>query len=165
MRLRASVADCLDNHSHQVMTQDFNARLTGSDARVHKYETVLAFDRRTRELLEQLPAYFRYDRSDDPDIKAIVQARPYIAYQRCVILYGLNNRLLRAHRPFMARGYLDPKYAYSTDRCIKVSREARRQLTYKGGMALRADTSCSPSTGCKDHHRCTASPSRHLRCG
>lgn len=39
--------------------QDFNARLTGSDARAHKYETVLAFDQRTRELLDQLPAYFK----------------------------------------------------------------------------------------------------------
>lgn len=66
------------------------------------------------------PAPNRYDRSDDPDIKEIVQSRPYIAYQRCIVLYGLNNRLLRAHRPFMSKGYFDPKFAYSTDSCIKV---------------------------------------------
>ena len=44
----------------QITTQDFNARLTGSDNRHHKYETVLAFDQRTRQLLDTLPAYFKY---------------------------------------------------------------------------------------------------------
>lgn len=110
------------NDRFQITMQDFNARLTGSDARAHKYETVLAFDQRTKELLDRLPAYFKYDRSDDPEIKAIVKQRPYIAYQRCVILYGLNNRLLRAHRPFMSRGYQDVKYAYSTESCIKAAK-------------------------------------------
>lgn len=69
-----------------------------------------------------LTNFRRYNRSDDPEIQAVVANRPYIALQRCVILYGLNNRLLRAHRPFMTRGYVDSKYAYSTASCIKVSK-------------------------------------------
>lgn len=72
--------------------------------------------------IHKLRSTRRYDRSDDPDIKSIVQQRPYIAYQRCVILYGLNNRLLRAHRPFMSRGYQDQKFAYSTESCIKAAK-------------------------------------------
>ena len=43
----------------QITTEDLSARLTGSDAKIHKYEDVLAFDGRTRVLLDQLPAYFK----------------------------------------------------------------------------------------------------------
>lgn len=54
----------------------------------------------------------------------------FVAFTFCSPLHalttvssGINNRLLRAHRPFMAIGYTDPKYAYSQKVALHSAKE------------------------------------------
>ncbi|KAN0063512.1 hypothetical protein ACQY0O_003959 [Thecaphora frezii] len=88
------------------------------------YETVMQIDERFRNILDDLPPFYRLDgRSEyDPQIVRLHRARPYLALQRAVIHEYVYHRLLMLHRLFMTKGYTRLKYVHSTRTCVESSR-------------------------------------------
>ncbi|PWN52454.1 hypothetical protein IE53DRAFT_281451 [Violaceomyces palustris] len=88
------------------------------------YDHVLLLDSRLRSILDSLPKFFRLDGSSeyDPEILEHHRRRPYLSLQRVAIYETVHHRLLMLHRLFMGRGYLNPKYAFSTRTCIESAR-------------------------------------------
>ncbi|KAI9730172.1 MAG: hypothetical protein M1818_008266 [Claussenomyces sp. TS43310] len=87
-----------------------------------EYDKVLESDRNFTECIQRLPPFFQIDETSRRQNQAIDRERPYIAWQRNLIHFGLHTRLARLHRPHLLRGYKDPKYAYSRMRCLQSAR-------------------------------------------
>ena len=83
------------------------------------YELVLDLDTRFRVFVEALPIFFRLDQASMQQSLGICRERPYIAWQRTFLHFGINTRLCHLHRPFHLEGFTNPRYAYSRTVCIQ----------------------------------------------
>ncbi|KAM0754833.1 hypothetical protein T439DRAFT_297225 [Meredithblackwellia eburnea MCA 4105] len=81
------------------------------------YETILDLDNGYLDIVKNLPPAFRddYQAPLGEDITAM--------WRRNMVTQTIFNRILRLHRPFMGRGFRDPKYRYSTDSAIAAARK------------------------------------------
>ncbi|GAA6027373.1 hypothetical protein JCM8097_007805 [Rhodosporidiobolus ruineniae] len=77
------------------------------------YGKIMEIDREYRELLDSMPDNFRQEYS------ALEEKDPIIRGKRYIALQGVHNRIVRLHRPFLVKGWTSPKFAYSTEACIK----------------------------------------------
>lgn len=86
------------------------------------YETVLAINAKVNTAFAELPFFFRQDAESQQRAEFIRRDRPYIAWQAQIALMGINSRLSQLHRPYLARGYEDARYASSRSVCLKSAR-------------------------------------------
>ncbi len=88
------------------------------------FDTVLAIEARFREILRSLPRFYKLDGESeyDPEIHRLHRERPYLSTQRAIIHESVHHRLLKLHRLYMSRGYLNAKYIHSTRTCIESAR-------------------------------------------
>jgi hypothetical protein len=108
-------------------------------------------DMKLVEVLDNLPLYFR-DPSivpDDSQTPSVSNLSPHEQFaelttsisqllKESIILNATaESRLLRLHRPYLSRGYNDPKYAASRDRCVH---SARNLLALVGVAGRRCPT-------------------------
>ncbi|KAM0791451.1 hypothetical protein ACM66B_005906 [Microbotryomycetes sp. NB124-2] len=97
------------------LQREFNEKINGPTPL--EYETtILGLDRGYREVLENLPTRFM------PEYIPPLGEPLQVLWQRNMALQTINSRLLRLHRPFMSRGYRDPKYRTSTDSALQAAR-------------------------------------------
>ncbi|OJJ50269.1 hypothetical protein ASPZODRAFT_59320 [Penicilliopsis zonata CBS 506.65] len=87
------------------------------------YDKVLELDRKLHQLEAETPDFFKLDVANRRRFASLCQARPAIAWQRCVIQQGLNNRLCRLHRGYFIRGARDPRFSYSHIVCLQSARK------------------------------------------
>lgn len=85
---------------------------TLSDSSTPSYRTVLELDAVFSELRQH--GATMWGQADQNDIYAI--------WRRHVCVESLQFRLMRCHRPFLAKGLVDPRYAYSTSTCITAAK-------------------------------------------
>lgn len=89
------------------------------------YEAILRIDEEFKKIEDTLPPYYQVtetspmtrplsDRDDD-----LVRN-----WEKIVCNLSLQTRGLRLHRPYLTRGYKNPKYAYSTKQCVRAARAA-----------------------------------------
>ncbi|KAL4897040.1 hypothetical protein BDV59DRAFT_169655 [Aspergillus ambiguus] len=82
------------------------------------YDSILALDAKFQNLLSELPIFFRLDPSSIQQSVGICEQRPYIAWQRIFLHFGIHTRICRLHHPFHLEGFTNPRYAYSREICI-----------------------------------------------
>jgi hypothetical protein len=95
---------------------------SGLEVEEMSYDQILRFDRRFNEILDGLPWFYKMDEASRRKSAPLEKERPYIAWQRSFIHFGFHTRLSRLHRPYLARGYKDPRYAYSRMICLRSAR-------------------------------------------
>ncbi|KAL4804721.1 hypothetical protein BDV18DRAFT_161811 [Aspergillus unguis] len=83
------------------------------------YNLILRMDERFETFLNDLPVFFKLDSQSMQQSITICRERPYIAWQRAILHFGINTRICRLHRPFHLAGLTDPRYVYSRMRCIR----------------------------------------------
>lgn len=88
------------------------------------YDTVLSLDVKYNKIIAEMPFFFRLDPESVKRADSIRRARPYMAWQAQMCEMGVNSRLSQLHRPYLARGYEDPRYATSRDVCLRSARMA-----------------------------------------
>ncbi|EDN99829.1 hypothetical protein SS1G_02687 [Sclerotinia sclerotiorum 1980 UF-70] len=99
------------------------------------YETVLSFDKKLFSIKSNFPPSFRLDANSRAQHKDLDTKYPSLAVQRTAWHFGLQTRLTRLHRPYLARGAHDPRYSYSRMVCLRSARsviELGRELTDRG---------------------------------
>lgn len=99
------------------------ASQAGLEVEEMSYEQILAFDKKFTELLNGLPWFYSMDEASRRKSAPLERERPYIAWQRNFIHFGFHTRLSRLHRPYLARGHNDPRYAYSRMICLRSARK------------------------------------------
>jgi hypothetical protein len=88
-----------------------------------EYGQILIFDKKLNDLYDEFVCYFQHDNASDKERQVMYKERPYLEWQRDFFAFGLRTRLARLHRPFLARGYKDPRYSYSRMVCLQSARE------------------------------------------
>lgn len=116
---------------------------TGLEVDELEYDQVLLLDAQMNKCIKELPYFFQLDEASRARSKQIDAERPYIAWQREMLHFGIHTRLSRLHRPFLTRGYKDPKYAYSRMICL---RSARCVIELEKSMRLSGNDMHSQST-------------------
>lgn len=109
-----------------------------------EYDQVLRLDEQANACMKQLPYFFQLDDISRRRSEEIVRQRPYIGWQRELLHFGFHTRLSRLHRPFMTRGYKDPKYAYSRMICLRSARvviELEKTMRDMGNVMHQQTTS------------------------
>jgi hypothetical protein len=81
------------------------------------YTDILRLDAQFRQVFNNLPNCLRHDLPQPIQFDAAGTPR-YLFEQRVFMGITLHNRLLRLHRAYMAKGYCEPEFRYSTDCCI-----------------------------------------------
>ncbi|GAA5908273.1 hypothetical protein JCM6882_006789 [Rhodosporidiobolus microsporus] len=94
-----------------ISRKTFDLLVAGGSA--FNYGQILTLDREYRELLENMPDVFQHEHTSMEEKDPIIRGKRYIALQ------GVHNRIVRLHRPFLVKGWDHPKFAYSTEACIK----------------------------------------------
>ncbi|GAA5842582.1 hypothetical protein JCM11251_004909 [Rhodosporidiobolus azoricus] len=94
-----------------ISRKTFDSLVAGGSA--FNYGQILALDREYRELLATMPDVFQQEYTVMEEKDPIIRGKRYIALQ------GVHNRIVRLHRPFLVKGWDNPKFAYSTEACIK----------------------------------------------
>ena len=56
-------------------------------------------------------------------------------YEKIMLSVAIHSRMLRLHRPWLAKGYKDEKFAYSKEQCIRAARATLRIMGDTGGTA------------------------------
>jgi len=108
--------------AHAIRELVDEAGKSGLEVEEMSYDQILKFDKRFNEILDGLPWFFKMDEASRRKSAPIEKERPYIAWQRNFIHFGFHTRLSRLHRPYLARGYKDPRYAYSRMICLRSAR-------------------------------------------
>jgi hypothetical protein len=104
------------------VTRDFIDLINAPDE--PPYASIISLDRAYRAAYDDLPIALR------PDVAHISNAtfsssptQPKSRlFERLFMGLTLHNRLMRLHRPYLARGYVDSRYAYSTEQCLSAAR-------------------------------------------
>ncbi len=104
------------------------------------YETILKFDKKFSGFLT-MPEY------DLPSHAAASEVR-LLARQRDMVSFGTHTRLGRLHRPYLARGGIDPRFAYSRMVCLR----SARTVIEIGKRMTAADDLMSLRYWCVNHH-------------
>jgi hypothetical protein len=94
----------------------------GLDVDEVDYSTILSFDRKFQDCLSILPWFYCNDEVSRRRAKQIDKERPSISWQRNMVHFGFNTRLSRLHRPYLAKGYDNPQFAYSRMMCLRSAR-------------------------------------------
>lgn len=87
-----------------------------------EYEQVLAFDRKINNFIDSVPYFLKTNPESRQRCVELDQQRPYLIWQRLMAQFGASTRMSGLHRPYIARGARDPKYAYSRMVCLKSAR-------------------------------------------
>jgi hypothetical protein len=95
---------------------------SGLEVEEMSYDQILRFDKKLTEILDGLPWFYKMDEDSRRKSAPLEKERPYIAWQRSFIHFGFHTRISRLHRPYLARGYKDPRYAYSRMICLRSAR-------------------------------------------
>ncbi|CAD6446006.1 66310165-71bb-4297-b1b6-a86131eefc64 [Sclerotinia trifoliorum] len=99
------------------------------------YETVLGFDKKFTSIKSHFHPSFLLDAKSRAQHKDLDAKCPSLAVQRTAGHFGLQTRLTRLHRPYLARGAHDPRYSYSRMVCLRSARsviELGTELTDQG---------------------------------
>jgi len=99
------------------------------------YDLVLAFDRKLNDAMKAVPFWFKLDPKSRARSKEIDKRFPKLPLQRLMGHFGAQTRFARLHRPYLARGARDPKYAYSRMICLRSARsviEMGKEMTHSG---------------------------------
>jgi hypothetical protein len=56
-------------------------------------------------------------------------------YEKIMLSVAIHSRMLRLHRPWLAKGYTEEKFAYSKEQCIRAARATLRIMGDTGGTA------------------------------
>ncbi|BGP15892.1 hypothetical protein JCM10213v2_003884 [Rhodosporidiobolus nylandii] len=78
--------------------------------------TILEIDREYRDLLANMPDVFQQEHASLEEKDPMLRSKRYLALQ------GVHNRIVRLHRPFLVKGWDNPKFASSTEACIKAAK-------------------------------------------
>ncbi len=102
------------------------ADVSGED----KYSTVMYIDTELRRFESQLPRYycFQHVEGENPALLCEPQT-PAIAVQRYLLNLHIHTQICKAHFPYLARGSLESKFAYSRKACIDSARHIIRMET------------------------------------
>lgn len=87
------------------------------------YDKTLELDRKIRQAYSEFPEFFRLDPISRRRFASLYQARPAIAWQRCLLHQACHSRLCRLHRQYLIRGARDPAYSYSHIVCLQSARK------------------------------------------
>ncbi|KAF3896469.1 C6 zinc finger domain-containing protein [Trichophyton interdigitale] len=93
-----------------------------------EYDQILAFDKKIHKFLAGLPYFFQVETEGEgfeeleKKREELDKQRPYMKWQRLMAQFGACTRITRLHRPYLALGARDPRYAYSRMVCIKSAR-------------------------------------------
>ncbi|GAA6062125.1 hypothetical protein JCM10212_003160 [Sporobolomyces blumeae] len=99
----------------QISRKTFDIFVTGS--RTFNYGSILEMDREYRMILDEMPDAWSQEHSsrEEKDV--------YLKAIRNAALQSIHNRIVRLHRPFLARGWTPgSKFAYSTNACVRSAR-------------------------------------------
>lgn len=86
------------------------------DIEMMNYEHIIALDGQLKGVIRNLPPFFRLDQS------AHVEHLPQVNTHRYLIHLGIHIRRSKLHQPFLVRGFIEPKYAYSRNACLDSAR-------------------------------------------
>jgi hypothetical protein len=86
------------------------------------YDQLLEFDRKLNSDLDGAPWFYKLDDASIQRSKIVEAERPHILLERTTLHFGYHTRICRLHRPYLARGYKDPRYAYSRMMCLRSAR-------------------------------------------
>ncbi|KAJ5916421.1 hypothetical protein N7504_000436 [Penicillium tannophilum] len=101
------------------------------DSQEPDYKIILELDSKFHDHIASLPVYYKLDQESIEQSRQICKERPYIAWQRISVHFGLHTRLCRLHRPYHLEGITNRKYAYSHIVCI---RSAHKVLELRRAM-------------------------------
>lgn len=95
------------------------------------YDQVLVVDKKMNEFIDTMTGMFDAEPGDHERYKLLERQRPYVVWQQYMGHLSVHARLARIHRPYLARGAHDPRYAYSRMVCL---RSARKVLEFERQM-------------------------------
>lgn len=75
------------------------------------------------ECIGSLPAYFRLEEMDSPDVKTLHQRMPQLTMQRAIINLGIHLAKIRLHRPHMFQKPPPPQFAHCRGACVDAARQ------------------------------------------
>ncbi len=105
------------------------------------YEAILQFDKKFSSFL--------IDPEHDLPSQGSTSNATLLAKQHDMVSFGTHTRLSRLHRPYLARGARDPKFAYSRMVCL---RSARTVIEIGKRMMTYTDDLMSLRYWCVNHH-------------
>ncbi|KAK5126947.1 hypothetical protein LTR85_008305 [Meristemomyces frigidus] len=85
------------------------------------YTAIINLERLLWTTYDELPEYFKWRKSPDSMIPIPASQyvdRDHLEWQRVFLGFTVHNRVLRLHRPFMARGYIEESMAHSRQATI-----------------------------------------------
>jgi hypothetical protein len=89
------------------------------------YEAILRIDEEFKKIEETLPPYYKVTETSPMTRPASEKDDDLVRnWEKIVCNLSLQTRGLRLHRPYLTRGYKNPKYAYSTKQCVRAARAA-----------------------------------------
>ncbi|KAL5354336.1 hypothetical protein ACLOAV_000425 [Pseudogymnoascus australis] len=115
------------------------------------YDKILALDDQFEDLTKSFPVFFHLDEESRLMSRGTDRRFPHIATQRYLIHLGVLNRRCKLHQPYLIRGFVEPKYAFSRDVCL---RSARKALEVNHALEkTKSDMGCAPARfGTVMHH-------------
>lgn len=99
------------------------------------YTFILSVDTELRKALNDLPSYFAID-FDHPEAPPTDTTSKIFYWEKIIINLSGQSRLMRLHRPWLSRGYKDPKYEYSRLQCIRAARNCLKLMSDNYGTAV-----------------------------
>ncbi|UKZ68521.1 uncharacterized protein TrAtP1_009550 [Trichoderma atroviride] len=90
-----------------------------------EYLKVMEVDMKLRQFMRELPSYFRLENSDYVSKKPNRDTRQSsnITTQRYLLNMIFYGQICKLHLPYMARGTVNPGFAYSHDSCLKAAQQ------------------------------------------
>lgn len=115
------------------------------------YDQIVALDDQFEDLIKSFPVFFHLDEESRLISRGTDHRFPHIATQRYLIHLGVLNRRCKLHQPYLIRGFVESKYAYSRDVCL---RSARNALEVNRVLEkTKSDLGCAPARfGTVVHH-------------
>lgn len=115
------------------------------------YDQIIALDDQFEDLIKSFPVFFHLDEESRLLSRGTDHTFPHIATQRYLIHLGALNRRCKLHQPYLIRGFVESKYAFSRDVCLRSARtalEVNRVLE-----KTKTDLGCAPARfGTVMHH-------------
>lgn len=115
------------------------------------YDQIVALDDQFEDLIKRFPVFFHLDEESRLLSRGTDRKFPHIATQRYLIHLGVLNRRCKLHQPYIRRGFVESKYAFSRDVCLRSARTALEvnRLLEK----TKNDLGCAPARfGTVVHH-------------
>ncbi|GAA5983587.1 hypothetical protein JCM10908_000344 [Rhodotorula pacifica] len=107
----------LDIVRHRIALEQYHFKEgLGQTGQVMTYEVVLAADARYQAILDDIP-------TDLSEAYIPPLGEPLMTlWRRSATVQGIHSRILRLHRPYIAKGRTDETYRFSTERAISAAR-------------------------------------------